>query len=181
MAEVIKEYALANIARVDFVTEEDVPKTYTLTEVATEAEVLAYISEGIEEELRVKNTIKAQNKTADIVMGYDITLSQATMIPEILALVDGGEYDDVEKKYAAPAIGQAVERTKFTMNIYAEEKDGDGSNKGYVKFVYKNCEGKPLNYNLVEGEFFVPEMGAKSRPKLGESPVEFELLEELPA
>ena len=181
MAEVIKEYALANIARVDFVTEEDVPKTYTLTDVATNAEVLAYISEGIEQELRVKNTIKAQNKTADIVMGYDITLTQATMIPEILALVDGGTYTDDTNKYEAPAIGTAVERTKFTMNIFAEEKDGDGSTKGYVKFVYKNCEGKPLSYSLQEGEFYVPEMSAKSRPKLGESPVEFEMLEELPA
>jgi len=37
MAEVIQEFALANIARVDIVTEETTPKTYTLTEVATEA------------------------------------------------------------------------------------------------------------------------------------------------
>lgn len=181
MAEVIKEYPLANIARVDFVTEEDVPKTYSLTDVATEAEVIAYLSEGIEEELRVKNTIKAQNKTADIVMGYDMTFQQATMIPEVLALIDGGEYDDVSKKYLAPKIGKAVERTKFTTNVYAEEKDGDGSTVGYVKFVYKNCEGKPLNYTLVEGEFFSPEMTIKTRPKLGESPVEFEMLETLPA
>ena len=181
MAEVIQEYALANIARVDFITEEDVPKTYTLTDVASEAEILAYISEGVEEELRIKNTIKAQNKTSDIVMGYDITLTQATMIPEILALVDGGEYAEDTKEYAAPLIGSAVNRTKFTMVVYTEEKDGDGSTKGYVQFTYKNCEGKPLNYTLTEGEFFVPEMSAKSRPKLGESPVEFKILDQLPA
>lgn len=180
MAEVIQEFALANIARVDIVTEETVPKTYTLTEVATEAGVEAYLSEGIEEELRVKNTIKAQNKTQDIVMGYDITLTQATMIPEILALVDGGTYDEETKKYSAPVIGTPVDRTKFTLHIYTEQKDGDGSNAGFVKFIYKNCEGKPLSYSLVEGEFFAPEMSATSRPKLGASPVEFEILDELP-
>lgn len=181
MAEVIKEFALANIARVDITTEEDVPKTYTLTDVATEAEVIAYLSEGEEKELRVKNVIKAQNKTADIVMGYDINLIQATMIPEILALIDGGTYDEATKKYSAPPIGTAVERTRFKLSIYTEEKDGDGSTLNYVKFTYNNCEGSPVNYTLQDGEFFVPEMPAKSRPKMGQSPVEFEILTELPA
>lgn len=176
----IKEFALANIARVEITTEEAVPVSYVLTDVATNATVEAYLSEGIEDELRVKNTIKAQNKTQDIVMGYDITLTQATMIPEVLALVDGGVWDKETNKYSAPVIGQAVDRTLFTTSIYAEEKDGDGSTIGFVKFVYKHCEGKPLSYSLVEGEFFAPEMSLGSRPKLGESPVEFEILEELP-
>lgn len=180
-AERIEEYALANIAMVEFVTEEDIPVTYALTDVATEAGVEAHLSEGIDEALRVKNTIKAQNKTKDIVLGYDVTLTQATMIPEILALVDGGVWDEATKKYTAPLIGTPVERTKFTLNIYTEQKDGDGSTKGYVKFVYKNCEGQPLSYSLVEGEFYAPEISAESRPKLGESPVEFDIVDTLPS
>lgn len=177
----VKEYALANIARVDIETEEKTPVIYSLTDVASEAEVTAYISEGQEQELRVKNTIKAQNKTQDIVMGYDIRLVSATMIPEILALIDGGTWDEINKKYSAPVIGTPVERTKFTMHIYTEEKDADGSTKSYVKFSYLHCEGLPTNYSLQDGEFFVPELTAKSRPKMGESPVSFEILDELPA
>lgn len=177
----VKEYALANIARVDIETEEETPVIYSLTDVASEAEVTAYISEGQEQELRVKNTIKAQNKTQDIVMGYDIRLVSATMIPEILALIDGGTWDEINKKYSAPVIGTPVERTKFTMHIYTEEKDADGSTKSYVKFSYLHCEGLPTNYSLQDGEFFVPELTAKSRPKMGESPVSFEILDELPA
>ena len=173
------EYPLANIARVDLITEETEPKTYTLTDVASDAEVIAYLSEGKEEVLRVKNTIKAQNKTADIVLGYDIKLTSATMIPEILALVDGGTF--AANKYEGPEIGVALERTKFTLKIYTEEKDGDGSTKGYVAFTYKNCEGKPLNFSMKDGEFFVPEMSLKSRPKLNQKPIEFEILTELPA
>lgn len=180
-AEVPVEFPLANIARVEIITEEAVPKEYRLTDVASEAEVIAYLSEGQQKQLRVKNTIKAQNKTEDIVMGYDIKLISATMIPEILALVDGGKWDSATKKYTAPVIGTPVERIPFTMNIYTEEKDGDGSTKSYVKFVYKNCKGKPVNYTLQDGEFFVPELSATSRPKLGASPVEFEILAELPA
>lgn len=175
------EFPLANIARVEIITEETVPKEYRLIDVATDAEVIAYLSQGEEKALRVKNRIKAQNNTADIVMGYDIKLVSATMIPELLALIDGGEWDSEEKIYSAPVIGSPVERTLFTMNIYTEEKDGDGSTVSYVKFIYKNCKGKPVNYSLKDGDFFVPELSATSRPKLGESPVEFEILEELPA
>lgn len=177
----IKEYPLANIARVDIVTEEDEPVSYSLTEVSTEATVAAHLSEGIDEALRVKNTIKAQNKTLDLVLGYDITLTNATMVPEILALIDGGTWTDEGKKYEAPAIGQALERTKFTLNIFTEVKDADGSTTGYVNFKYRNCEGKPLEYSITEGEFYTAEMSMTSRPKLGESPVEFEIVDELPA
>lgn len=175
------EFPLANIARVEIETEETTPKQYRLTDVASEAEVTAHISEGEEKELRVKNVIKAQNNTEDIVMGYDVRLVSATMIPEILALIDGGTWDEVNKKYSAPPIGSPVERTPFTMHIYTEEKDADGSTKSYVKFSYLHCKGKPTNYSLQDGEFFVPELTAKSRPKMGESPVEFEILDELPA
>ena len=86
----VKEFPLANIVRVEIETEDETQKQYRLTDVASEAEITAYVSEGEEKELRVKNTIKAQNKTEDIVMGYDIKLVSATMVPEILALVDGG-------------------------------------------------------------------------------------------
>jgi hypothetical protein len=181
------ELSLANIARVEIETEETTPKQYRLTDVASEAEVTAYVSEGEEKELRVKNVIKAQNKTEDIVMGYDIKLVSATMIAEILALVDGGtlRFDETEPKkvvgYDAPAIGTPVERTPFTLNIYTEEKDADGSTVSYVKFKYLHCKGKPTNYSLKDGEFFVPELTAKSRPKKGEEPVSIDFLDELPA
>lgn len=178
--ESVKEFPLANIVRVEIETEEEIPKRYRLTDVASEAEITAFISEGEEQELRVKNTIKAQNKTEDIVKGYDIRLVSATMVPEILALVDGGTWDATEKKYSAPVVGEPVNRTPFTMNVYTEEKDVDGGTLSYVKFSYKHCKGTPVNYSLVDGQFFAPELVAESRPKLGESPVEFEILDELP-
>lgn len=186
-AEVPVEFPLANIARVEIVTEEEVPRTFRLTDVASDAEAIAYLSQGTEKELRVKNTIKAQNNTEDIVMGYDLKLISATMIAEILALVDGGEltYDEVETnkvtKYEAPAIGSPVERIPFTTKVYTEEKDADGSTLSYVCFNYKNCKGKPVNYILKDGEFFVPELNLRSRGKLGQSPVSIDFLDKLPA
>lgn len=175
------ELALANIARVEIVTEEDVPRSFRLTDVASEADVSAYVSSGKQDALRVKNTIKAQNNMEDIVLGYDIKFVAATMVPEILALIDGGTWNAETKKYDSPVIGTPVTRIPFTTNVYTEEKDGDGAIKGYVKFSYKNCTGKPANFTLKDGEFFVPELEAKSRPKFGQSPVSFEVLESLPA
>ena len=42
----VTEFALANIARVDIETEEDVPEVYTLIDMANEASIEAYINEG---------------------------------------------------------------------------------------------------------------------------------------
>lgn len=174
------EFPLANIVRVDIETEEDIPEKYSLTDVYSEAEATAFLSEGEEKELRVKNTIKAQNNTEDIVKGYDIRLLSITMVPEILALVDGGKWDEIEREYTAPPIGVPVERTPFTMHVFTEEKDADGSTLEYVKFSFLHCKGTPLNYVWEDGEFFTPEMTVKSRPKRGENPVKFKILDELP-
>ena len=185
--ELIKEFPLANIARVEIITEETVPRTFVLTDVYTEAEVTAYLSEGEEEALRVKNTIKAQNNTLDIVLGYDLRLVSATMVAPLLALVDGGELtydaDETDKviAYDAPVIGTPVTRIPFTTNVYTEEKDADGSTVSYVKFAYKNCKGTPVEYSLQDGQFFVPEFNLRSRSKLGQSPVQVSFLDELPA
>lgn len=190
----IKEFPLANIVRVEIETEEAVPKKYRLTDVASEANVTAFLSAGNEAELRVKNVIKAQNNFEDIVKGYDIGLVSATMIAEILALVDGGTLDtetveegdppvEVTKitKYNAPVIGTPVKRTPFTTRIYTAEKDVDGEDKSYVCFNYLHCKGTPVNYAIQDGQFFAPELNLKSRPKMGESPVSIDFLDELPA
>lgn len=181
------EFALANIARVEIETEETTPKQYRLTDVASEAEVTAFVSEGQETELRVRNVIKAQNNTENIVKGYNTRLVSVTMVPEVLALVDGGtlRYDtEAPEKvvgYDAPPVGTPVNRQLFTAHIYTEEKDADGSTKSYVKFSYLHCKGTPVNYSLQDGQFFAPELNFRSRPKFGESPVKIDFLDTLPA
>lgn len=176
----VTEFALANIARVDIETEGDLSEAYTLIDMANEASIEAYINEGAENVLRVKNTIKAMNKLEDIVMGYDITLSAVTMQPEVLALVDGGVWDELTQKYSAPAVGSPVSRTPFTLKIYTEDKDVNGDTKGYICFCFLHCKGLPVNYSVQDGEFFSEELRAKSRPAKGESPVAFEYMETLP-
>jgi hypothetical protein len=294
----VHEFALANIARVDIITEEESPVTYSLVDQASEANVEAFLSEGKEDILRVKNVIKALNKLEDIAMGYDITLSTVTMLAEVFALIDGGtlvtadvaqvetatvvgtvttagnakvtvtangmtgspkdisvavaENDtasDVAGKirtalgldaavtalftvggtsatvtltaktagvqdntlniaitndtcagitqdltsanttdggvsslsYDAPPVGTPVSRTLFTMKVYTEDKDVNGETKGYVRFDFLHCKGKPVNYAFKDGEFFAEELKLSSRPAYGESPVSLAWVNSLPA
>ena len=174
------EFPLANIARVDIVTEEEVPVTHTLVDVASEASAEATVSEGAIQELRVKNTIKALSELEDIVTGYGVTLSTVTLLPEVLALVDGGTWDAQNQEYSAPPVGTPVNRTPFTLKVYTEDKDVNGDTLGYVRFTFPHCKGTPVNYSFKDGEFFVGEMTLKSRPASGESPCSFAYLEALP-
>lgn len=181
MASTVKRMNLANIALASIVTEEQTPKSYYFA-TATSASVEPRLSEGAENILRVKNTILATNKTEDLVIGYTVTLSDNVLVPEILALVDGGSlvYDDVDQDkligYKAPAKGQVVSRTPFTLKLYAEDKGGDGETREVVEFVYKNCKGKPVNWSLTDGEFFVPEFVSDSTPNIGQGAVEINFL-----
>lgn len=182
----IEMLPIANIVRVEFVTEEDTPKTYRLTDVATDAEATVYLSEGERNPLRVKNRIHAQNNTEDIVLGYDLRFVNALMVPEVIALFDGGtlKFDDTDPDkvigYDAPVMGEVVDRKPFTTHIYAEEKDCNGDTMRYIRFIYPHCKGKPVDYSYQDGEFFAPELEAMSTPKCGESPSSFEILDELP-
>ncbi len=174
-----KDMSLANIVKVDIREEVSPFDEYSLTDVYTEADATAFVSEGEEKESRVKNVIKAQNKTEDIVKGYDLRFLSVSMVPEILALIDGGTWDEGTQKYSAPPVGAVVERTPFAVDVYTEEKDVNGDTLNFVKFVYPHCTGKPINYIFKDGEFFLPELTAKSRPGAGQSPVEFYVLEDI--
>lgn len=177
---------LVNIVRAEIVTEEETPETFTF-DTANEAGVEPSLSEGEETILRVKNIILATNRTEDIVIGYDLTLTDNVLHPEVFALIDGGTltYDDVDTtkviKYEGPEAGSAISRKKFTLNLYTEEKDNDGDVLGYAKFTFAHCKGKPVKYSIKDGEFQVPELTAKSRPKRGEKPVTIEFLDILSA
>ena len=83
------QMAIANIERVDIITEETTPRVFSF-DTASDASAEAQISAGAENELRIKNQILAQNITEDIVKGYNVTFTDSTFAPEVFALIDGG-------------------------------------------------------------------------------------------
>lgn len=180
----VHEIPIANVARVEIVTEEETPRTYRVT-TASEAKVEAFVSEGEEKELRKGNRLLAQLKTEDLIKGYDVTLTDLTMNPEVYAIIDGGvSTADAEgrafQRYTGPRVGEVLSRMPFTLNMYTEEKDGDGETKGYLKLSCMHCKGTPASIEIKDGDFCAPEYTMKSRPKIGEAPLSIEYLTELP-
>ena len=174
--------AIANIERIDIITEEEEPRVFSF-DTASEASAEAQISAGAENELRIKNQILAQNITEDIVKGYNVTFTDSTFAPEVFALIDGGTStvtNDTFKSYTAPTAGEVVARTKSTMAVYASEKDYDGNSLSYVAFVFPHAKGSPASVTLKDGEFYSPSYTMKSRPSKGQSPLSMVSLPSLP-
>ena len=177
---------LINVVRVEAkITEGENTTTY-VWDTANKISTTLSINEGQETVLRYKNVIAATNRTEDIAYGIELGLTDNKLQPEVLALIDGGTLtiDSITKKatkYTAPVVGSPVIRKKFDFVVYTEEKDVNNEPVGYAKFTYLNCKGKPVNYNLEDGVFMVPEMTIVSRPPSGSSPYEIEFLDELPA
>lgn len=176
------QMAIANIERVDIITEETIPQVMSF-DTASEANAEAQISSGSEPELRVKNRILAQNITEDIVKGYNISLTDATFSPDVFALIDGGQStitDGGFAKYAAPIAGEVVTRTRSRLAVYASEKDYDGHSLSYIAFIFPHAYGAPSSVSMRDGEFFAPSYTVKSRPGRGESPMTMLCLPSLP-
>ncbi|MBC2579994.1 hypothetical protein [Clostridium sp. DJ247] len=168
--------ALVNIVRTEIVNERT-GDTY-IFETQDSCEIKPDLSQGKEDILRVKDTIYAINNTEDICIGYEIKMTDSLLTPQLMALVDGGTF--VAGKYEAPKAGVKVNRDKYTLIIYTEEKDYTET-CGYAKFTFKHNRGKALDFKLKDGAFYVPEFNSKSRPVRGESPVEIDFLTTLPS
>lgn len=177
------QMAIANIERIDIITEESSPMVFSF-DTAKEASAQAQISAGAENELRIKNQILAQNITEDIVKGFNISFTDSTFSPDVFALVDGGAssvgYDDSFCKYSSPTAGEVVSRVRFTIAVYSSEKDYDGNTLSYTGFVFPHAFGTPSSVTLKDGEFFAPSYTVKSRPSKGGSPMTVLSLPSLP-
>ena len=180
--EKMMEIPLANVARVEIVTQEETARSFVVG-TGSEVTLEAFVSEGEEKELRKGNRLIAQLKTEDIVKGYDIRLKDLVMTPEVFALVDGGVSGGAAgaASYVGPVMGAVVERVPFTLTVYTEEKDGDGETVSYMKLSCRHCKGTPATIAIRDGEFCAPEYVIKSRPKRGEAPLTMEQVASLPA
>lgn len=154
-----------------------------LLKTGTEADYRNAVEAGEEKALRKLNRILALHKTQDLPKGYDITLTDVLMTPEVYALVDGGVNtlaSSAFSRYQAPAIGSAVSRTPFTLEVYARYVGTDGETDGYLKFTTPHCTGKPVDFTVRDGDFWAPKYTIQSRPDNGESPLTIDKVAELP-
>ena len=175
----LQGFNIANVEHVTVTTHDDVPVVYhfrTMSSFNAESKV----SEGEEKTLRIKNRIMGRLKYEDIQEGYDLDCEDGNVIPEILALVDGGTWDAEAKKYSAPVIGTEVERKLFDMDIYTSNRDASGAALNYLKWHFPNCNGKPVAISAKDDDFTNQKYKIESRAGKGQSPFTVEIVEELP-
>lgn len=178
-----ERHTIVNIVRAEITTEEEKPRVLCFDTV-TSAEPEPVISKGDESELRVRNTILAQDTLEDIIKGYDITLKDCVLCSDLLEIIDGGSkvlsLGTTFPGYNSPAAGSASQRIRFTLRLYAEEKDYGGETIGIFRFSFPNCVGTPAKFGLENGSFAAPEYLVRSRPRSGGCALTVEYLDRLP-
>lgn len=184
----LKPIPIANIVRVEienYAQSSGTPTKQYRIKTADEISCKPFVSEGKEDILRSFNTILAQNKLEDIVLGYELTLKEVAMSPEVFALIDGGtvayKSGTIFQSYDGPAVGTETKREPFKLVVYTEQKDANGENIGYVKFTFDYAKGKPAEFSFKNGEWVTPSYNLKTSAKIGEKPIKIEAIDQLPA
>lgn len=172
-------YNIANVERVKIVTRENSPVTH-IWRTMTSFDAEPYIEEGEEKVQRVKNTIMGRLITDDLAGGTDLKCEDERLIPEILALVDGGSWDASEKAYTGPVIGQETVRKSFDIYFYTSDRGPDGEVLNYLEWLYPSCKGSPVKSSGKDGDFSKPSYTIKSRPAAGESDKTVKVVKTLP-
>lgn len=166
---------LVNVAKCE-VTNERTGETFDIGDTASEIDVEPILSQGKRDILRVKNKILGINETEDIVIGYKLKLKDNTFNLDVMCLVDGGTISGGH--YTSIPAGQVVEKDRFTLTVYTEEKDYSRTT-GYTKFTWKHCKGKVPKYKIQDGNFIVPEFEAEAIPFRGETAVDIDSVSDL--
>jgi len=137
--------------------------------------------------LIVKGRLIAQKPGETTVTGNDITLTDNVMNYELVKILQGGtiKYDKADPTkiigYSAPAVGTKEKGKRFILRIYSAIYDEGGIVTGYEKTTYYNCEGEPIALNVEDGTFRAPEYTIHSMPTNGETPLDIDIVSELPA
>lgn len=181
MSSVLTGGNIANVERIKVETIGDGAKTY-IFDTATSVKYDAAVSSGEEKEQRCGNTLMGLLRTEDLVKGYDITIEDQRLIPEILALVDGGTLTsgDAGSSYRAPVAGVPVTRTKFDLYLYTSDRDTDAGVIKYNEWKFPKCVGSPVSGSATQGDFATMSYKLRSRPALRESPMEVNEVAALP-
>lgn len=174
---------IVNIVCAEIITDEENARVMTF-ETVSSAEPERFISEGEETELRIRNTILAQNCLEDIIKGYNITLKDCILSRELLEVIDGGSSmtggEGAFAGYISPVAGSVSERVRFCLRLYTSEKDYGGNDTAILRFSFPGCFGTPAKFSLENGAFVTPEYTVRSRPAAGGHAMAIEILDRLP-
>lgn len=136
--------------------------------------------------LIVKGRLIAQKPEEVTVTGNQIVLTDNVMNFDLIKILQGGtiKYDSVDTSkiigYSMPAVGSADKGQRFILRTYSAIYNEAGVITGYERTTYPNCVGVPVAFNIEDGTFRAPEYTINSMPANGESPVDIDIVSELP-
>lgn len=177
----INQLPLSDVCLVRIITTDAIFPFKTSDEIASEE----IVSEGEEQTLKIKGTIYANREAEDTVLGYDLTLKDNVMCPEVLKVVQGGNitYDSdgtTVTKYEAPPVGKTNAKEKFDTEIYTAIVGTDGDTGEFAKITFPSCTGASVPLSFKDGEYYSNEYKIKSRPTKGVAPYTIDIVETLP-
>jgi len=116
-------------------------------------------SEGQRQELRGGDRLIAVVEDDPQLIGVDLSFNDATLNGPAMAIIGGGEWDETEQKYTAPAIGGV--RPAFKADLYVAQFASASQNYddllGYIKFTFNYCKGRIPSFTAQDRSFLVPQ------------------------
>lgn len=136
--------------------------------------------------LIVKGRLIAQKPEEQVITGNQIVLTDNVMNFDLIKILQGGtiKYDQQDPTkvigYSMPVVGSTDKGERFILRTYSAIYNEAGIITGYEKTTYPNCVGVPTAFNIEDGTFRAPQYTINSMPAEGESPVDIDIVSDLP-
>lgn len=156
---------------------------------AQQASVERVTVEGESGELRGGDRVLARYEDPDVVVGYNITFTDARMDAEAAKIIGGGQLitqtegtDERVIGYAVPTIEEQAQRIPFQAELYVANFNASGGVDGFIKYTFPYCIGFSPNIDHQDQEWGTPEFEIRARqnPATGESCMRWEFVDQLP-
>lgn len=124
----------------------------------------------------------AQKPSTTTITGHQITLTDNTFSPEIVAILQGGSISGTGTSlvYTPPVAGSSEKGKIFELDCYSAVYNAAGNIVMYEKITYPNCQGTPIRIETQDGTFRLPEYVINSMPDTGEAPYKISYVDALP-
>ncbi len=127
--------------------------------------VAPQFSEGQRQELRGGDRLLAVVEDDPQLIGVDLSFNDATLNGPAMAIIGGGEWDEADNEYTAPAIGGV--RPAFKADLYVAQFASSSQNYddllGYIKFSFNYCKGRIPSFTAQDRNFMVPQFTVTCR------------------
>lgn len=145
--------------------------------------------EGESGELRGGDRVLARFEEHDVVVGANLTFTDARFDAQVAQIIGGGQLitttegtDERVIGWAAPTIEEQGQRTPFQLEVYVANYNKSGGVDGFLKYTFPYCIGYAPSIEHQDQEWGTPEFEIRARenPATGESYVRKEFVDQLP-